>query len=492
MQLALLASLPMRSGEVVSVDRLVDDLGERAAAGRAKTLQVYVSRLRGALGGAGLLRRDGSGYVLRLPSGRSTPTASSSLYNAGREHARCGDSSAAARTLGRRSGSGEARRSPSSQTTRALRPRSRGSRRFALLRSRSGSTPTSSSAAHAALVPELERLVREHPSAGAAARAAHARALPEWTPGGRARRLPAGPPGSARRARARARAGAAGARARDPQPGAALRAPPPRGLFRPRRRQRRGALFAVAGGLLLVAAALAARCSSPRRRADGRDSPRRLRTRLPRSTRARTARGRASDRVRARGRRARRAVDLGRERGRPDDHARRSRDPAGAGQDRPRPHPQPDRLRRRAPSGSRAPVGFRGVVQAVDPAQRLRRLDAGRFGSELDAATMCSRRRPRTRSQPARGASGRTTSTRILALRAGSAWSSRRRWRSSHSVDGIAVGEGAVWVASGADDRVLRLDPRGGASSPRSRSQPRLARASQAPTESPSATAPSG
>jgi len=32
----------------------------------------------------------------------------------------------------------------------------------------------------------------------------------------------------------------------------------------------------------------------------------------------------------------------------------------------------------------------------------------------------------------------------------------------SRSVDGIAVGEGAVWVASGADDRVLRLDPRGG------------------------------
>jgi YVTN family beta-propeller protein len=29
----------------------------------------------------------------------------------------------------------------------------------------------------------------------------------------------------------------------------------------------------------------------------------------------------------------------------------------------------------------------------------------------------------------------------------------------AHSVDGIAIGNGAVWIASGADDRVLRLDP---------------------------------
>jgi branched-chain amino acid transport system substrate-binding protein len=32
----------------------------------------------------------------------------------------------------------------------------------------------------------------------------------------------------------------------------------------------------------------------------------------------------------------------------------------------------------------------------------------------------------------------------------------------SHSVDGVAVGQGAVWVASGADDRVLRLDQTSG------------------------------
>jgi YVTN family beta-propeller protein len=38
-----------------------------------------------------------------------------------------------------------------------------------------------------------------------------------------------------------------------------------------------------------------------------------------------------------------------------------------------------------------------------------------------------------------------------------------QRLGAAHSVDGIAVGMGAVWVASGANDHVLRLDPRGGA-----------------------------
>ena len=40
--------------------------------------------------------------------------------------------------------------------------------------------------------------------------------------------------------------------------------------------------------------------------------------------------------------------------------------------------------------------------------------------------------------------------------------SPRKTLAVSHSVDGIAVGENTVWVASGADDRVLRIDPLSG------------------------------
>ena len=50
-QRALLAVLVLHRGEMVSIDRLVDELwGERASATAAKTVQVYVSRLRKAAG----------------------------------------------------------------------------------------------------------------------------------------------------------------------------------------------------------------------------------------------------------------------------------------------------------------------------------------------------------------------------------------------------------------------------------------------------------
>src|ERR1700677_2707347 len=63
-QRALLAILLLRRGEVISSDRLIDQLwGERPPATAAKTLQGYVSRLRKALGDEVLLTR-GTGYVL--------------------------------------------------------------------------------------------------------------------------------------------------------------------------------------------------------------------------------------------------------------------------------------------------------------------------------------------------------------------------------------------------------------------------------------------
>ena len=61
---ALLAVLLLHRGEVVSTDRLIDALwGERASATAVKTVQVYVSNLRKALGD-GLLVTRGRGYVL--------------------------------------------------------------------------------------------------------------------------------------------------------------------------------------------------------------------------------------------------------------------------------------------------------------------------------------------------------------------------------------------------------------------------------------------
>jgi DNA-binding SARP family transcriptional activator/DNA-binding beta-propeller fold protein YncE len=63
-QRALLAILVLHRGEVLATDRLIDELwGERAPATAAKTVQVYVSNLRKALG-HGLLVTKGRGYVL--------------------------------------------------------------------------------------------------------------------------------------------------------------------------------------------------------------------------------------------------------------------------------------------------------------------------------------------------------------------------------------------------------------------------------------------
>jgi len=63
---ALLAVLLLHAGEVVSVDRLVDELwGERPPPTAAKNVQVYVARLRKLLG-EGILVTKSPGYALRV------------------------------------------------------------------------------------------------------------------------------------------------------------------------------------------------------------------------------------------------------------------------------------------------------------------------------------------------------------------------------------------------------------------------------------------
>src|SRR5688572_12058872 len=66
-QRAVLARLALAPGQVVTVDRLVDDVwaGDPPATA-VNTLQSYVSLLRRALGDAHHLRREGPGYVLTV------------------------------------------------------------------------------------------------------------------------------------------------------------------------------------------------------------------------------------------------------------------------------------------------------------------------------------------------------------------------------------------------------------------------------------------
>src|SRR3954470_22382556 len=65
-QRALLAVLLLHANEVVSADRLIDDLwGQSPPATAGKIVQVYVSRLRKELGNGRLVTRS-PGYLLRV------------------------------------------------------------------------------------------------------------------------------------------------------------------------------------------------------------------------------------------------------------------------------------------------------------------------------------------------------------------------------------------------------------------------------------------
>lgn len=84
-QKAVLASLLLHRGEVVTADRLIDALwGERAPATAAKTVQVYVSNLRKALGDGHLVTRGG-GYVLAVEPDQVDADRFTKLAASGRE-----------------------------------------------------------------------------------------------------------------------------------------------------------------------------------------------------------------------------------------------------------------------------------------------------------------------------------------------------------------------------------------------------------------------
>ena len=84
-QRALLAVLLLHRGEVVSTDRLIDQLwGERPPVSATKSVQVYVSNLRKALGD-GLVVTRGRGYLLHAANGALDLDRFEALVTEGRD-----------------------------------------------------------------------------------------------------------------------------------------------------------------------------------------------------------------------------------------------------------------------------------------------------------------------------------------------------------------------------------------------------------------------
>lgn len=98
-QRAVLAALLLHRGEIVSTDRLIDELwGDRPPASAAKTVQVYVSNLRKALGDGVLVTR-GRGYVLEAEHGQVDVDRFETLVTEGRDALRAGDAQLASDRL---------------------------------------------------------------------------------------------------------------------------------------------------------------------------------------------------------------------------------------------------------------------------------------------------------------------------------------------------------------------------------------------------------
>ena len=98
-QRAVLAILLLHAREVVSADRLIDDLwGEHSPASAAKTVQVYVSNLRKALGDGILLTRAG-GYALEAEAGDIDAERFRELAGEGHEALRDGNAHVAVERL---------------------------------------------------------------------------------------------------------------------------------------------------------------------------------------------------------------------------------------------------------------------------------------------------------------------------------------------------------------------------------------------------------
>ena len=227
-QRALLAVLLLHANDVVSTERLVDEVwGESPPATVAKSIQVYVSQpAQGA-------RRGPAGDPrARLPSARRAVRARPGVLRAlvarggGAEPATAAAKLREALALWRGPPLADFAYEPFAQRAEIARLEELRAR----ARSRSGSTPTSRRAPRRARR-RARGAGRRAPAARAAARAADARALPLRPPGGGARGLPGRATGAGRGARDRAgprRCASSHQAILAPGPGARPRAASPR------------------------------------------------------------------------------------------------------------------------------------------------------------------------------------------------------------------------------------------------------------------------
>jgi DNA-binding SARP family transcriptional activator/ABC-type branched-subunit amino acid transport system substrate-binding protein len=162
-QRAVLAILLLHRGKVVSTDRLIDELwDERPPVTAAKTIQVYVSNLRKALGN-GMLITQGRGYLLRTGPGQLDLDRFEALVDEARRALRDGkaqdgsDRFRQALTLWRGPALEDLASERFAQSARARLEE----QRLAALEERIEADLALGE--HAALVAELEALVREHP-----------------------------------------------------------------------------------------------------------------------------------------------------------------------------------------------------------------------------------------------------------------------------------------------------------------------------------------
>ena len=163
-QRAVLAILLLHRGEVVSMDRLVDELwGERPPDTATKTVQVYVSRLRKELGQDLVLTRGG-GYVLDLEPAQLDAERFERLAGDGGDALEHGEAASASELL--REALNLWRGPPLADLAYEPFAQSHIARleelRLVTLEQRIEADLALGR--HAALIPELETLVREHPA----------------------------------------------------------------------------------------------------------------------------------------------------------------------------------------------------------------------------------------------------------------------------------------------------------------------------------------
>ncbi|MGN6169153.1 MAG: AfsR/SARP family transcriptional regulator, partial [Solirubrobacteraceae bacterium] len=162
-QRSVLAILLLHAGEVVSSDRLIDALwGESTPATAAKTVRVYVSNLRKALGGGVLLTRAG-GYVLQVTAAEVDSRQFEALAAEGRSALQTGDFHRAAGVLREALGlwRGPALADFGYESFAQAEVARLQESRLAVLEDRIDADLALG--LHTALVGELEALAREHP-----------------------------------------------------------------------------------------------------------------------------------------------------------------------------------------------------------------------------------------------------------------------------------------------------------------------------------------